>query len=256
MAKYKISEIRNLGQPASVMNRRVAEHWTGPAYMRKFSPYLSKIFLSLNISPTQVTWLMVFTGWLASWALTNPWLWGALIAFLLAQLQMLLDCSDGEVARVSNNFNPAGIFIDRIGHYTTESFLAIAFAIRVASNGQVEDLVWGFALAVLIIFNKILNDLVHVTRALAGYEKLAEDPKLAQPSNAFLNSIRNLFRFIPLHRLFHSIEQTSIYLIAAVVQYLLIPEFERNLLRFLTLTAALVVVGHTIAILNSGRLKK
>ncbi|MGA0733436.1 MAG: CDP-alcohol phosphatidyltransferase family protein, partial [Candidatus Nanopelagicales bacterium] len=77
MTKYNIAEIRSLGQPESVMNRRVAEHWTGPAYMRKVSPYLSKLFLSLNISPTQVTWLMVLAGWLASWALTNPWLWGA-----------------------------------------------------------------------------------------------------------------------------------------------------------------------------------
>ena len=256
MTKYNIAEIRSLGQPESVMNRRVAEHWTGPAYMRKVSPYLSKLFLRLNISPTQVTWLMVLTGWLASWALTNPWLWGAFIAFLLAQFQMLLDCSDGEVARVSKKINPAGIFIDRIGHYTTESFLAIAFAIRVATNGQVADLIWGFALAILIIFNKILNDLVHVTRALAGYEKLAEDPKLAQPQNITLNRFRNLFRFLPIHRLFHSIEQTIIYLLAAIIQYFFVSGFERNVLQILTLLAAVVVVGHTVAILNSNRLKK
>lgn len=255
MAKYEIAEIRALGQPASVMNRRIAEHWTGPAYMRKFSPYLSKIFLRLNVSPTQVTWLMVFTGWLASWALTNPLLWGAILAFVLAQLQMLLDCSDGEVARVSKRFNPAGIFVDRIGHYTTESFLAVAFAIRIATNGEVSDLIWGFALALLIVFNKVLNDLVHVTRALAGFEKLAEDPKLAQPKNALLNTVRNLFRFFPIHKLFHSVELTTWFLLAAIIQAYLLPGFERLVLQFLTGAALLVVIGHTLAILNSNRLK-
>lgn len=255
MAKYRVTEIRELGQPPSVMNRRVAEHWTGPAYLRKFSPYLSKIFLSLNISPTQITWLMVFTGWLASWALTNPWLWGAILAFLLAQLQMLLDCADGEVARVSKNFNPAGIFVDRIGHYTTESFLAIAFSIRIASGGQLQDLLWGFALALLIIFNKLLNDLVHVTRALAGFAKLSENSNVAEPTNQLLKFIRNLFRFLPIHKLFHSIELTFIFLLSALVQTYLAPNFERLILQFLTVAAMLVVIGHTVAILNSNRLK-
>lgn len=256
MARYKVSEIRNLGQPQSVMNRRVAEHWTGPAYMRKFSPYVSQIFLRLNVSPTQITWMMVFTGWLASWILTNPFLWGAILAFLLAQLQMLLDCSDGEVARVTKNFNPAGIFIDRIGHYTTESFLVIAFAIRIADNAQAPEIIWGFVLALLVIFNKLLNDLVHVTRAISGYEKLTEDPNVAKPRTKLLAMARNLFRFLPIHKLFHSIELTTIFLVAALIDFYLVSDFERLTLQFLTVSGLLVVIGHTIAILNSNRLKK
>lgn len=256
MTRYKVSDIRNLGQPQSVMNRRVAEHWTGPAYMRKFSPYVSQIFLRLNVSPTQITWMMVFTGWLASWILTNPFLWGAILAFLLAQLQMLLDCSDGEVARVTKNFNPAGIFIDRIGHYTTESFLVIAFAIRIADNAQAPEIIWGFVLALLVIFNKLLNDLVHVTRAIAGYEKLTEDPNVAKPRTKLLAMARNLFRFLPIHKLFHSIELTTIFLVAALIDFYLVSYFERLTLQFLTLSGLLVVIGHTIAILNSNRLKK
>jgi len=255
MAKYQIAEIRNLGQPPSVMNRRVAEHWTGPAYMRKFSPYLSQFFLRINISPTQITWAMVFSGWLASWLLTNPLLWGAVLAFLVAQLQMLLDCSDGEVARVSKKFNPAGIFIDRIGHYTTEGFLAIAFSIRIAGNYQAPEIIWGLALALLIIFNKLLNDLVHVTRAIAGLERLSEDPKVAKPRNPIVNLARNLFRYLPIHKLFHSIELTTIFLISAIIEAYLITNFERFTLQFLLYAALFVVIGHTIAILNSNRLK-
>ncbi|MFY9325820.1 MAG: CDP-alcohol phosphatidyltransferase family protein [Candidatus Nanopelagicales bacterium] len=255
MSNYSVAEIRELGQPASVMNRRVAEHWTGPAYLRKFSPYVSYIFLKLNFSPTSVTWLMVLLGWLASWILTNPALWAVFLVFVLAQVQMLLDCSDGEVARVTKKFNPAGIYVDRIAHYTTESFFAVAFGIRLYQNGDLRDVIWGLLLALLIVFNKLLNDLVHVTRALSGLEKLSENPEVAVPNNILLKSVKVLFKLLPIHKLFHSIELAFIFLISGLIQYFFIENFERFTLQFLTITAFVVVVGHTAAILNSNRLK-
>ena len=60
MTNYSIAQIKALGQPPEVLNRRVAEHWSGPLYMRKISPYLSKVLLKFGLSPTAVTWLMVF----------------------------------------------------------------------------------------------------------------------------------------------------------------------------------------------------
>ncbi len=66
MTNYSIQQIKSVGQPPEVLNRRVAEHWSGPLYMRKISPYVSKVLLKLGISPTLVTWLMVVSGWLAA----------------------------------------------------------------------------------------------------------------------------------------------------------------------------------------------
>jgi phosphatidylglycerophosphate synthase len=255
MSKYSISQIKEIGQPQSVMNRRIAEHWSGPAYMRKVSPYLSQVFLNLNISPTTITWLMVLTGWLASFVLTQPFIWAVVLVFVLAQIQMLLDCSDGEVARVSKKFNPAGIFVDRIGHYTTEGFLAVAFGIRIFQNGSLSDLIWGLVLALLVVYNKLLNDLVHVTRALSGFEKLSEDPAVSKVSNSLLRKLRGLFRFIPIHKAFHSIELSIIFLVAALIQLRWISDFERLTLQVLTIGGFIVVIGHTLAILNSSRLK-
>jgi phosphatidylglycerophosphate synthase len=54
----------------------------------------------------------------------------ALGAVLLIQLQLLLDCSDGELARVRGQSSPAGIYLDRIGHYLTEAALPIGLGIR------------------------------------------------------------------------------------------------------------------------------
>ena len=49
---------------------------------------------------------------------------------LLIQVQILLDCSDGELARWRQQFSPAGIYLDRFAHYVTETLLPIALGIR------------------------------------------------------------------------------------------------------------------------------
>ena len=80
MTNYSIEQIKALGQPPEVLNRRVAEHWSGPLYMRRISPYLSKVLLSLGFSPTLVTWLMVLSGWLAAASVIKTGLIGAILA--------------------------------------------------------------------------------------------------------------------------------------------------------------------------------
>jgi phosphatidylglycerophosphate synthase len=251
VTNYSIREIKTLGQPPEVLNRRVAEHWSGPIYMRKISPFLTKILLKLNFSPTFVTWLMVFSGWTAAFCLLIPGRNGVVLAVVFAQLQMLFDCSDGEMARVKQKFNPAGIFIDRFGHYSTEALLAIAFGVRVAtsSSGAGLEIIYGLILALLITFNKVLNDMVHVARSFANLTKLSEDKSVAIPRNGLLAIVRSAFRFFPIHKIFHSIEITLIVFIAAIFS------FEATLLPFLTAAAFITVVGHLVAILTSSRLR-
>jgi len=251
MTSYSIKEIKEVGQPPEVLNRRVAEHWSGPMYMRKVSPYVTKLLLSLNFSPTFVTWLMVFSGWSAALCLLIPGMTGVILAVVFAQVQMLFDCSDGEMARVLKKFNPAGIFIDRFGHYSTEALIAIAFGIRVAANSSVTglEIIFGLILALLITFNKVFNDMVHVARSFSNLKQLSEDKSVAVPRNSFLASIRSLFRFFPIHRIFHSIELTILILIANILV------IESNVLTWLTFAAAVTVLGHLVAILSSSRLR-
>src|SRR5205814_2331975 len=67
----------------------------------------------------------------AAAALTSlPSVAAAAGAALLIQLQLLLDCSDGELARVRGESSPAGVYLDRIGHYLTEAALPIGLGIR------------------------------------------------------------------------------------------------------------------------------
>ena len=129
---------------------------------------------------------------------------------------MLFDCCDGEMARVLKRFNPAGIFIDRFGHYSTEALIAIVFGIRVATQNDSTglEIIYGLVLALLITFNKVFNDMVHVARSFANLRKLSEDKKVAVPRNKILAFFRSLFNFFPIHRIFHSMELSFIIFIS------------------------------------------
>ena len=96
-----IAQLREVTQPPEVRLRANAEHWTASLYLRDLSPYLTWMLLRTSISANGVTGLMILTGWATAAALLIPGIGGAALALVLGQLQMLVDCCDGEVARVT-----------------------------------------------------------------------------------------------------------------------------------------------------------
>ena len=120
-----LEELRAVVQPPEVLGRATAEHWTGTLYMRRFSIHLTRLLLRTPITANGVTVLMIIAGVLAGPALLLPGLWGPLLAVLLTQVQMLVDCSDGEVARWRGTSGPRGPFLDQIGHYPAEGSIGL-----------------------------------------------------------------------------------------------------------------------------------
>jgi len=121
------------------------------------------------VTPNAVTWAMLLVGLLAAGVLTLPGLLAAVAAALLIQLQILLDCSDGELARWRRQFSPAGIYLDRMAHYVTETALPVALGIR--ADGGWADIgtytTLGLLAAVLALMVRTESALVHVARAEA-----------------------------------------------------------------------------------------
>ncbi len=94
-AKPSIAQIREISQPVSVTGRSNAEHWVADLYLRRISPYLTRLLLKTPITANGVTYLMILTGVSISAALLIPGYKGILLALFLSQLQMLWDCCDG-----------------------------------------------------------------------------------------------------------------------------------------------------------------
>jgi phosphatidylglycerophosphate synthase len=256
-----VAQIREVGQPPAVRGRRNSEHWVADVYLRDISPYLTKILLRTPITANGVTWLMVATGMSAALALLIPGLPGAVLAALLGQLQMLWDCCDGEVARWRRTTSPKGVFIDRVGHYTTEGLIPIALGLRAAGFPKAGwmDTPWpliGALVSVLVLYNKALNDMVHVSRAYNNLPRLEEKAEVAAPRSGGLRRVRSLARFFPFHRAYHSVELTILALIAAVID---VPLGDlgatRFLVGFLAIFGVITVIGHLASILSSSRLR-
>ena len=257
-----IAELKVVSQPQEIRGRQSSEHWLNEVYLRRLSPYQTRVLLKAGFSANGVTYLMIATGFAAGLALLIPGLPGGLLAAFFGQLQMLLDCSDGEVARWRQTSSPAGVFLDKLGHYLAEGFIPIALGIRAAGGVAALDaqnlgyVTLGLSLSVLVLFNKALNDMVHVARAFNGLPKLSESPAVAAPKSSVLSKLRSIVRIFPFNRIFHSIEMTLLIAIAAVAD-LFVGDLlaTQVLLQFMVIAAAVTVVGHMVAILNSSRLR-
>jgi phosphatidylglycerophosphate synthase len=201
---------------------------------------------------------MIAAGVLAAAALTVPGLWGAIAAFLLIQCQILLDCSDGELARLRERFSPAGIYLDRFAHYFTETLLPIALGIR-ADGGW--DSIGGYTTlgllaAVLALLVRTESALVAVARVESGKGAAEDTVAVAAPRASGLARLRRWSGFFPFFRAFVAIEATLLALAAAIGDAFAdgIP-FTRALVIALVPVAAITAAGHLLAILNSSRLR-
>jgi len=254
-----IDELRAVTQPPSVRGRRNAEHWTGDLYQRRISPYLTRVLIGTALTANAVTGLMILTGAAAGAALLVPGLLGAVLAAFLGQLQMLWDCADGEVARWRGTTSAAGVFLDKVGHTVAESAIPLALGVR--ADGGLDSIGgWttvGAVLAVLVLVNKSLNDAVHVARANAGLPRLEDKAEAMAPQTSSLRRLRGVARFVPFHRVFHSVEMTLLALVAGIADAVAGGGLDatRLLVGVLVPVAMVTVVGHLLAILSSSRLR-
>jgi phosphatidylglycerophosphate synthase len=246
-----VAELRAATQPASIFARNSGEHWAGKLYIRRVSPYLTRLLLRTPLTPNAVTWLMILDGLLAAAVLTLPGVLPALGAVLLIQLQIALDCSDGEMARWLDRRSVAGIYLDRIGHWLTETALPIALGIR--ADGGWDSLggytTLGCLAAVLQLLIKGEGALITVARAESGKPVAEDTVAVAAPRGGRLRALRGALSFAPFFRVFVAMEFTLLALVAELV------DATRFLVVALVVIGAVTAAGRLVAVLASSRLR-
>jgi phosphatidylglycerophosphate synthase len=253
-----VAELRAVAQPASIFARNSGEHWAGRLYIRRISPHLTRQLLRTRVTPDGVTSLMILAGVLAAGMLTLPGVLPAIGAVLLIQLQILLDCSDGELARWLDRRSPLGVYLDRVGHWVTEALLPIALGIR--ADGGWDQLgtysALGLVVAVLVLGVKGESALVIVARAESGRPPAVDTEAVAAPRHRGLGRARRLLGRLPFFRAFVAMEATLLALAAALVD-LGVGDLAatRVLVVGLIPVAALTLLGHGLAIVTSDRLR-
>jgi len=262
-----LEQLREVCQPPEVKARKNAEHWTAELYLRHISIYLTAVLVRTRITANGVTGLMILAGWCMSLALLIPGIWGPILAIVLSQVQLYFDCSDGEVARWRASQSPRGIFIDMVGHHTTEALIPIALGYRVfnelSAQSELSNQAWptlfmGACLAVLLVLNRSQSLMVHAARGMAGLGKLPDTAAArAVSTTTLIGRLRSLARFLPFHRLLHAVELSLIILVCSIISALAgTPGMAEKWMIWILLPACVLVnVGHFLSNMVSSRLK-
>jgi phosphatidylglycerophosphate synthase len=221
--------------------------------MRRLSLRVTRLLIPTAVTPNVLTGLMVPLGLLAAFSLSFAGVWPALAAVLLAQVQLLLDCADGELARWRQTVSPRGVYVDQIAHYSTEAALPAALGIR-ADGGWDSIGGWtalGLAISTLILLLKAETHLLQLARVRVGMAAV----EAAGHRSVRRSWVRQGSRLLPYFRPFHAIEATLLALAAALVDAAAGELVGSRLLVGALVAAAVVAVaGHLAAILTSDRL--
>jgi choline kinase/phosphatidylglycerophosphate synthase len=124
----KIKEARNIAQAPRIAQ---GENWYTEYFMRYFTIYFSVLFWKAGISANVITIWMGIVSLLGSIAFVFNNMWLVLLGWLLWMFAEILDCVDGEVARLSNTRSSLGGYIDHITHIFLNPMIALACGLHI-----------------------------------------------------------------------------------------------------------------------------
>lgn len=253
-----LEDLRPVCQPAEIIDRRNAEHWAGRLYGRKFSLGFTWFFVRLGVTAGQVTALMVGVGILGGiligfpFGASRPSIWGPLVGAFLVQLHLVLDCSDGEVARWSKTTSARGVFVDRLGHYLVDTSVFVGIGLRAMSDNGLVWMIVALAAALGALMTKVQGDLLSRARADSGMSPLTD---VVSSNEVTTGPIRRVVQIVPLYRLTGAIEASLVMFVVSGID-VLVGNFtaSRYFLLSLLVVGWVMVPARLIVILKSSRL--
>ena len=103
---------RPLRRSSSIPSRASSKGFVDRFFNRKVSRWFTRIFLAAGLSPNVITILATLVGLVAAAGFGVGTYSAGIIAALLFQLAAIIDCCDGEVARLTFTESPFGAWLD------------------------------------------------------------------------------------------------------------------------------------------------
>lgn len=158
----KYSEIRNNYQNHNYLEMQLVD-----IYGMVISPILTKVFLKYNIIPNYVTILMIISGIIGAFLFAIPNTIFKIIGLLFIHMWYILDCSDGEVARITKKFSKFGKEIDFTAHIINHPLFTVAFALSLLNLNR-----YNSRLILILFMTYICTDLI--SRNLLAFDTIFE----------------------------------------------------------------------------------
>lgn len=132
---------------------------TGRLFTRPFAIYFTWIFANLGWNAEKVCFLWVLMGSVSGFFYMFGHYYLALIGLSLYHIAMILDCTDGDIARYTKKCTLRGPYLDLIGHHLMNPLLLFGAGIYAYKNPMfgISPLVFLIAGAVAAIFTININ---------------------------------------------------------------------------------------------------
>jgi phosphatidylglycerophosphate synthase len=102
---------------------------------RKISRHITRWLLRTPLTPNQVTVLSCLVGILGALCFSPGGYWGPVLGALLLQFSVVLDCCDGEIARVKFMESPLGDWLDIVCDTIVSIAIFLGIGVAVWHNG-------------------------------------------------------------------------------------------------------------------------
>lgn len=129
-------KIWNARQIAQIPRMMQGEDWYSYFFTRYFTIYISVPLYELGVSANAVTVWMGIVCLLGSICFIFDNVWFVTLGGLLWQLWYILDCVDGEVARLHNKTSKLGVYIDLLTHIYVNPTIPLAFGLHMFFRDQ------------------------------------------------------------------------------------------------------------------------
>lgn len=151
--------------PVSISYQTIRREYQTPSlladwYTQLFSPLFTAIFVRAGVIPNVVTLLMILSGVTGAVLFALPWMLAKVAGLVFIHLWYILDCSDGEVARITRRFSLMGAEIDYTAHLVCHPLFNLSFAWNLISLHRYNTQMILFVAIVCISAEMMLRNLI------------------------------------------------------------------------------------------------
>jgi phosphatidylglycerophosphate synthase len=162
-------------------------------YAKTLSPLFTRIFVANGVAPNSVTILMIAFGIVGACVFAIPAIWCKVCGLILIHLWYIVDCSDGEVARITKRFSKFGTELDFTAHVVCHPLFNLAFTIGLIGLGRHTTVTILFVSllsisAELMLRNQLAFQQIYSLKMQAPYGAPGKRPILRQIAVTLLNA--------------------------------------------------------------------
>jgi len=180
MMSYR--QIRRDYQSGDLVEPVLVDH-----YAKLISPIFTNLFFEAGLAPNTVTVLMMCTGFVGAALFAMPLLGLKACGVFFIHTWYVLDCSDGEVARITKRFSKFGNEIDYTAHMVNHPLFNLAFVWSLIGLDR-----WNSRLILLVAIFAISAELVLRNLCVFHYiydSKVGTNAAAVRTHRSFLNNL-------------------------------------------------------------------